>query len=72
MTGVVEFPFNDDHPFMQETSGGSNDVNLKSDEKVESDSDMDHEHQDYAGSIKREQTSWHSDGDTSTFTSRQS
>jgi hypothetical protein len=43
VTGVVEYPFNDDHPFMQETSGGSDGVDFKTDEDVASDSNTDHE-----------------------------
>jgi hypothetical protein len=69
VTGVVEFPFNDDHPFTQETSGGSNDINLKPDENVVSDT---HEDQDDARIIKREQRSSHSNEDSSKLTSRQS
>jgi hypothetical protein len=72
VTGVVEYPFNDNHPFMQETSGSSNDVDLKADEDVASDSDTEHEDQSDAVIIKGEQTSSHDNEDSSTLTARQS
>jgi hypothetical protein len=72
VTGIAEYPFNDDHPFMQETSGGSSDVDLKTDGDVASDSDTDHEDQSDAMINRREQTSSHDNEDPSTIISRQS
>jgi hypothetical protein len=61
VTGISEYPFNGDHPFMQESTGSDVENDLETERGVESDTDTDHEDQDDARFIKEEPTDSHGD-----------
>jgi hypothetical protein len=61
LTGVIEYPFNVDHPFMQESTGGDVENDLEPERDVETDTDTDHEDQGDATFIKEEPTDSHGD-----------
>jgi hypothetical protein len=66
VTGVAEYPFNDDHSFMQESSTDANDAEKDEPEDgVEADTDTDYEDEDDTSVIKKERTDSHDDREPS-------
>ncbi|KAI4736613.1 hypothetical protein E4T50_12896 [Aureobasidium sp. EXF-12298] len=62
VTGVAEYPFNDDHVFMQESPADTNDAENEDQENgVEADTDTDYEDQDDISVVKKERSGSHDD-----------
>jgi hypothetical protein len=73
VTGIPEYPFNDDHMFMQESSREANvvDNDLEIERDVETDTETDHEDRDDARFVKEEQTDSYDNEEDSTLMLRQ-
>jgi hypothetical protein len=73
VTGVSEYPFNGEHPFMQENSAESNGVenDFEKERDVETDTDTDHEDRGDASFTKEEQTDPYDNEEDSTLMLRQ-
>jgi hypothetical protein len=73
VTGIPEYPFNDDHMFMQESSREANvvDNDVEIERDVETDTETDHEDRDDARFTKEEQTDSYDNEEDSTLMLRQ-